>query len=129
MKCLPAVAMPLTLCVILEDFTIEEIPEEEHKQTHSSKQTVFTKNMHVIGVLRSCRFKHVHTKQWITKQSNMYTHVNTHTPIHPSFPIVYVPARSTLYLVGQQLHSLDPGPLAAGFPLHLCFSPEGQPVL
>ena len=31
---LPAVAMPLTLCVMLEDFTIDEIPgkEQQHAQ-------------------------------------------------------------------------------------------------
>lgn len=29
--CSPAVAMPLILCVILEDFTIEEMPVEENK--------------------------------------------------------------------------------------------------
>lgn len=42
-ECLPAVAIPLILCVILEDFTIDEIPEEEQKQAQTRNYT--TTNM------------------------------------------------------------------------------------
>ena len=38
-ECLPAVAMPLILCVILEDFTIDEIPEEEQTQAQTCNYT------------------------------------------------------------------------------------------
>lgn len=34
---LPAVAMPLMLCVILEDLTIDEIPEEDKNMQHDKE--------------------------------------------------------------------------------------------
>lgn len=49
---LPAVAMPLMLCVILEDFTIDEIPEED-KNMQYDKDLLFTP-LHDISLKKGC---------------------------------------------------------------------------